>query len=67
MMNNNKKWMKSNENYENDEKRLRIMKNNENDGELMQNWRRTGKELIILGANVLLGRVLLICGATFNS
>ena len=38
--------MKSNENYENDEKRLRIMKNNENDGELMQNWRRTGKELM---------------------
>ena len=29
--------MKSNENYENDEKRLRMMKNNENDGELMQN------------------------------
>ena len=29
--------MKSNENDENDEKRLRIMKNNENDGELMQN------------------------------
>ena len=29
--------MKSNENYENDEKRLRMMKNNENFGELMQN------------------------------
>ena len=38
--------MKSNENYENDEKRLRMMKNNENDGELMQNWWRTDEDLM---------------------